>query len=142
MSELVLDLNQLRPQTLLDRDAPDPEPSGRGLRADVREAQEVERLRFTQTPPSTVPSSEPPELDQPRLVRVQLQPEVRQPLAKLGQEPPRILLVLKPDGVVVSEPHDDHVTVRPVTPPPVGPQIEHVVQVHVREQRRYRCPLR
>ena len=34
-----------------------------------------------------VSGGEPPELDQPRLVRVQLQPELREPLAKLGEEP-------------------------------------------------------
>ena len=33
------------------------------------------------------PGGVPPELDQPGLVRVQLQPELREPLAKLGQEP-------------------------------------------------------
>ena len=43
---------------------------------------------------------------------------------------------------VVRETHDDHITVRVVTPPPVGPQVEHVMQVHVRQQRRHRCPLR
>ena len=32
-------------------------------------------------------AAKPPELDQPGLVRVQLQPELREPLAQLGQEP-------------------------------------------------------
>ena len=61
-------------------------------RADVRQAQEVERLRFAQTPLASLPGRMPPELDQPGLVRVQLQPELREPLAKLRQELPRILL--------------------------------------------------
>ena len=38
---------------------------------------------------------EPPELDQPRLVRMQLQPELREPLTKLGEEPLRIVLMLE-----------------------------------------------
>jgi hypothetical protein len=76
----------------------------------------------------------PPELDQPRLVRMQLQPEPRQPLAKIGPEPLRILLVLEPDRVV-SETHDDHITVRMPAPPPVSPQVEDVMEVHVGEQR-------
>jgi hypothetical protein len=67
----------------------------------VREAQEVERLRLTLTPRRPVPGSEPPELDQPGLVRVQLQPELREPLAKLGPEPPRILFMLEPDDEIV-----------------------------------------
>ena len=85
---------------------------------------------------------EPPELDQPGLVRVQLQPELREPLAKIGQEPLGVLPMLEPDDEVVREPHDDHVTAREPAPPPVGPQVEDVVEVHVGEQRRYRCPLR
>src|SRR4030088_3047377 len=119
--ELVLDFRQLRPHPFRDRDALNPEPPSPRSRADVREPQEVERLWFAQTPTLAIDSGTPPELDQPRLVRVQLQSELCKPLAKLFQEPPRILLVLKPDGVVVSEAHDDHVTVRSVTSPPVGP---------------------
>ena len=49
--------------------------------ADVRKAQKVERLRLAQTPTPPVDGGTPPELDQPRLVRVQLQPEPREPLA-------------------------------------------------------------
>ena len=43
---------------------------------------------------------------------------------------------------VVGEPHDDHITASPVPPPPLDPEIKNVVQVHVGEQRRCRCPLR
>src|SRR5882757_2832312 len=136
--ELVPHLRQLRPHPFLDRDTPDPEPPAPRPRTDVREPQEVERLRLTQTPTPTIDGGPPPELDQPRLVRMQLQPELRQPLAQLIAEPPRILLMLKPDGDVISEPHDDHVTDRPMIPPPVGPQVEHIMEVHVREQRRSR----
>src|SRR5213080_205438 len=96
--ELVLDLGQLRPQAFLDRDALDPEPSATGSRTDVREPEEMERLRFAQPSTFTIGGGTPPELDQPRLVRMQFQPELRQPLDQLGQEPPRILFVLKPDG--------------------------------------------
>ena len=58
------------------------------------------------------------------------------------QEPLSVVTVLEPDDEVVSEPHDDHITARMPLPPPVGPQVQDVVQVHVREQRRNRCPLR
>src|SRR2546423_8587798 len=95
--ELVVDLTQLRPHPLRDRDALEPEPARPGHRADVRETQEVERLRLAQTPRRPSPGGVPPELDQPRLVQAQLQPELRQPLVKLVQEPPRILLILEPD---------------------------------------------
>src|SRR6266511_2181016 len=129
--ELVLDLAQLRPHPIRDGDTPQPEPPVPGLPAHVRKAEEVERFRLTLTPRRPVLGGEPPELDQPGLVRVQLQPEPREPLAKLVQEPPRILLMFEPDGVVVSEPHNDDVPVRPPFPPPVRPQVEHVVQIEV-----------
>ncbi len=89
---LVFDLGQLRPHPFRDRLTRQPEPPGAGLPADVREAEEVERLRLAQTPTSPVDGGEAPELDQPRLVRVQLQPELREPLAKLRQELLRVLL--------------------------------------------------
>ena len=106
----------------------------------MREAEEVERLRLAQTPLCSAPGSTPPKLDQPRLVRMQVQPEPRQPLTKLDQEPPRILFILEPDDEVVSEPHDDHITVRVPASPPVDPLVEDIVQVHVREQRRSHAP--
>ncbi|HUZ35367.1 MAG TPA: hypothetical protein VMV17_03475 [Streptosporangiaceae bacterium] len=61
---------------------------------------------------------------------------------KLFQEPLGVLLLLEPDGKIVSEPHDDHITARTLFPPPVCPQVEDMMQVHVGEQRRNRCPLR
>jgi hypothetical protein len=67
----------------------------------VREAQEVERLRLAQAPCRPVAGGEPPELDQPGLTRVQLQPELREPPAQPGQEPLSVLLVLEPDDEVV-----------------------------------------
>jgi hypothetical protein len=79
--QLVFDLCQFRPHAFLDRDASDPEPPGRHPRADMRESQEVERLWFTQTPPPPIDGATPPTFDQSRLVRMQLQAELRQPFA-------------------------------------------------------------
>jgi hypothetical protein len=106
----------------------------------VREAQEVERLRFSQATACSSRGGEPPGLDQPRLARVQFQPELREPAAQLVQEPLSVLLILEPDDEVVREPHDNDLAVRVALPPPIGPQVKDVVQVHVREQRRRRCP--
>src|SRR6266705_6053834 len=82
----------------------------------------------------------PPELDQPGLAGVQLQPELREPAAKLCQEPLGVLPVLEPDSEIIRETHDDHITTRMPLPPPVGPQVQDVVQVHVGEQRRSHTP--
>ena len=58
---------------------------------------------------------------------MQLQPELREPFAKVDQELPRIVLMLEPRDEVVSEPHDDHIPVRMPTSPPRNPQVEDVV---------------
>jgi putative transposase len=135
--ELVLDLSQFGPHPLGDRDPTHPEPSGPGRRTDVREAQEVERLRFPQTPRPSPFGGVPPELDQPRLVRVQLQPEPCEPAAKLVQEPFGVVSMLKAHDEVVRPARDDHLTVRVAASPPIGPQVEDIVQVDVGEQRRH-----
>jgi hypothetical protein len=67
----------------------------------VREAKEIERLGLTQPPRPPTRGREATELDQARLVRVQLQGELREPLTKLGEEPLRILLILETDDEVV-----------------------------------------
>jgi hypothetical protein len=43
----------------------------------------------------------PSELDQPRLLRCQLQRELREPLAKVCEEPLRVFTVLEARDVVV-----------------------------------------
>src|SRR6266498_5242500 len=87
--QLVLDLCQLCPHPFRDRDTPHPETPVSPRRADMREAEEVERLRSPGTPLLPVHGGEPPELDQPRLAGMQLQPELREPLAKIVHEPAR-----------------------------------------------------
>ena len=108
----------------------------------MREAQKLERLRLPKPTRLASFGGEPPELDQPRLLRMQLQPELREPVAQIGQEPLGVLTMLKARHIVVGEPHENHVPARVPPPPLVGPQVEHVVQEHVREQRRNRSPLR
>jgi hypothetical protein len=142
LPELVFDLPQLRPHSLRDRDPPQPEPSMLGLPTEMSEPKEIERLRLPETTSRSAPGGMPSELDQPGLVRVQLQPKLRKPLTKVGPEPPRVLLVLETHSEIISEPHNDHVAVREPFPPPLDPQVEDVVQVHVSQPRRYRCPLR
>src|SRR6266511_2360080 len=140
--QLLLDLAELRPHPLRVGDALERETSAPVLRADMREAEERERLRFAESARLPSLGGEPSELDQPRLLGRQLQAELREPAAKVGEEPLRITLVLEAHDVVVREAHADHVAARFAESPPLGPQIEDVVQVDVREQRRNRCPLR
>ena len=95
------------------------------------QTQKLERLRLPQT--STLPSlgGEPAELDQPRFARVQLQTELREPAAEVGQEPLGVVPIPKAHDVVVSEPHEDNITACMPSTPLVGSQIEDIVEVDV-----------
>ena len=73
---------------------------------------------------------------------MQLQTKLRKSLTKIGEEPLRIFSMFEPGDEVVSEAHDDHVTVGVLASPLPGPPIEDIVEVHVGKQRRSRCPLR
>ena len=91
----------------------------------------LERLRLGDPAALSVSGGEPSELDQPRLLRMQLQTELREPLAEIGKEPLSVLAMLKARHVVIGEPRKDHVPSRVAPAPLVGPQVEHVVQVDV-----------
>ena len=88
----------------------------------MRETKEIERLRLPQTPRLASPGDKPPELDQPSLVGMQVQPELREPLAKIGPESLRLFLILETDGEIISEPDDDDVTGGEPIPPPLSPR--------------------
>jgi len=133
--KLVLDLGQLRPHPLRDGLALQPEPSVLGLPAGVREAEEVERLAFPDATGCSCPGSIAPELDESRLVGVQLQTELRPPLTKVGKELLRIGLMLESGHKVISKTNDDDVTVGILPSPLPDPPVKDVVEVDVGQQR-------
>src|ERR1700720_4702900 len=75
------------------------------------------------------------ELDQAGLVRIEWQQELLEPLAHIVPEAPGVRLVLEADDNVISIPHEDHVARGLVPSPALGPEVEHVMQVDVGEQR-------
>ena len=79
--QLLLDLAQLRPHPPRVGDALERETSAPVLRADVREAEEVERLRLAEAAHLPSFGGEPSELDQARLLGRQLQTKLRDPVA-------------------------------------------------------------
>src|SRR4051812_30915949 len=99
----------------------------------MREPQEVERLR------SALPPGAPPfrrkaaELDQARFIRVQHQPELRQPFPKTLQERSRRPYMLKAHHTVVRIAEHDNLSSPWLFPPVPNPEIKGVVQVDVRQ---------
>ena len=135
-AKLLLDSLQGVCHPLRDRFAPQLEPPFPVLLAVVRETQKVERLRFSQPSVLTVLTCEPPELDKPGLVGVQVQFEASEPLLQVFQEPLRVLLVLKTHHDVIGVPHDNCVAFGLVGAPLLPePEIENVMQVDVRQNR-------
>src|SRR5919106_1587146 len=99
--ELVLDLLELGPQPLRDGVALEPETPVLALPADVREAQEVECLRLAEAPCRSSLDGEPPELDQPGLVGMQFQPELRESLTEVVEELLGVTQMLKSDNEII-----------------------------------------
>jgi hypothetical protein len=86
---------ELRDHPLLRRNPPDDEWSGSELATEMGEAQKRECLWFPFATPLSSLRSEPPELDQSCLVRVQFQTELCKPFSKCFQEPLSFCPVLK-----------------------------------------------
>ena len=141
--ELGLHLAQLRLQPLADRLPYHGKPSITPLLpADVREAEKVERLGL---PLSTFPpvlGRERSELQQSRLLGMQLQSELPKTLDKFRPEPLSIQFALEPNHDVVRKPYDDYIAAGQLPAPHLGPQIKCVVKVDVRQERRCTATLR
>ena len=78
----------------------------------MREAEEVEGLGLPVAPRSSIAFGKLSELDEPRLVGMQLQGEPRQPLAQLAEEPLGVLAMLESHDEVIRKAHDDDIAVR------------------------------
>ena len=95
-SKLSLDSFQLRSHSRFRCNAPDGEGSGLApLPTVMGEAQEVERRRFSLSSQLSISGSITPELDQPGLLRMEFQSELRQPLPELFKESPGISFQLE-----------------------------------------------
>ena len=94
--EAVIDLDKLGLHPFGDGDALEPELAAPALPADVREAQEGERFRLPEPPLLPGPRLHPAELDKAGLVGVQLQGELREPVAEVAEELLGVTLMLEP----------------------------------------------
>lgn len=132
------DLNglQLRNHPLLRRNAPD--GKGIGLVAPptvVSEAQEVERLRFSRPTLLPVSGSIAPEFDQPGLLLMKFQAELRKPFLEVLKEPRSVGSILEAQRQIVGVANDDDIALGHLSAPDIRPQVEAVVKVHVGDQR-------
>ena len=93
-----------------------------------------ESLRLPLSPLLTLLGRVATKADQPGLRRVQRQFELAQPFLEIIEERLRLMLVLEADNGVVRIADDDHVASR-LAAPAMGPQIKHVMQVDVRQDR-------
>jgi hypothetical protein len=107
-----------------------------GFAADQHKAQEFEGLRFTEPALFAVLRRMAAELDQAGLVRVQRQRELPQPFVHRVSKAASVALMLEAHDCVIGVPDHDHVARGLAPSPALGPEIENVVEIDVREQRR------
>lgn len=109
-------------------------PSSR-VSANEDEPQELEGFRPAEPAPTPSFIRVTPELDQPRLLPVQFKSEVLEPHSHGVPEQPRIDLLLEAQDDIIGIADDDHLASRLGTTPAVGPEVEDVMQEHVRQER-------
>jgi hypothetical protein len=94
---------------------------------DVREAKEIERLRFAKTFLLAGGGGKAAKRNQSGLVRMQLQRKLLQPFSHHVPETPGIGFVLEANHDIVRVAHDDHVAGGLTSSPTISPKIEDVV---------------
>src|SRR5438067_8836647 len=116
-----LDLLELRRLAFLDRPASHREVSVPALRAIVREAEEIERLRFPKTTLGLLLGGVPPEADQARLLGVEREAKRDQAPLQILPEALGVGLMLKPQHGIVGVPHGDDLAAGVPRPPLLDP---------------------
>src|SRR5262250_278604 len=113
-----------------DREVPLPGPS-----ANVRETQEVERLRLAFATLAPILCRKAAKFDDSRLISMQLKAKARESLTQLRQEPLCFMPMLKSRHEVIGKANEDDLSARvPLSPLP-DPEVECVVEIDVRQQR-------
>jgi hypothetical protein len=97
----------------------------------VREAKEIESFRPALAASFTSVDRIAAELDQTRFPFVQLQAKFGEPRAEFFQTRRCFTLALESDHEVIRIAYYDHIAAAAVVPPPLDPQVKHIVQVHV-----------
>src|SRR5215218_1163186 len=132
----VLDPPQGRPHAVGTTLPLELEGAPAGSPADVGEPQEAERLRFAEPALGAPARREAAKRDQAGLVRMQRQRKLLQARAHRVPEALGIGLVLETDHDIIRVTDDHHVPAGLPPSPALGPEVEHVVQVDVGQERR------
>src|SRR5258706_780547 len=106
------------------------------LHADVRKAEEVERLRFPFSTPLPLVDRIWTKLQQSRLLGMQFQVELSHSFRKFRSELIGIRFAVESHHDVIREAHDDDITVCPLLTPRLDPQVEYVMKIDVGQKRR------
>src|SRR5208337_1801314 len=109
---------------------------------DVGETQKIKGLRFSFSALLPALSGEAPKFDPARLFRVQFQPELPQAFPEFVQKTLCLGPMRESRHGVIRIAHDDDIAARLLLPPLLPPEIQDVVQVEVRQDRRDPRPLR
>jgi hypothetical protein len=119
-------LTQLRLQPFPDRLPQPRKPSiAPFLHADMRKAQEVERLRLPFSSPLPLVDRVRTELQKSRFLGMQLQEELPHGFAEFRPELIGIRFAVKSNYDVVRKTHRDHIAVRPLLTPCLDPQVKY-----------------
>jgi hypothetical protein len=134
LSEFLLQLFQFSLHLLSHRLPQHGELPFSGFAAYVRETKKVKGLRLAVAPRFSIFSCEAAEFYDARFVGVQFQVEAPEALHQLPLKLLGIGATLESDNNIVGKTHDDNFSVPFLPPPLVGPKVEHVMQIDVRQQ--------
>ena len=134
--QVSLDLSQLGAHARSDWLPPEDEAAAiPTVRAVMREAEKVERLRIAEASSASVRNREPPELKEPRLVGMKGEPEACEPHLEVCKELLCFVPVLEADDGVIRIADDNYVAFGGSLSPVLDPEIVDVVKIDVRQQR-------
>src|SRR6266700_3611567 len=106
------------------------------LATNVREAKKVECLRLPLLTPLSIRGCITAKLDHARFLGMQFQFELGEALRQFFMKPCGVRLVLKAHHEVISPADDNHVAFGFCLTPVLHPEVEHIVQIDVSQQRR------
>ena len=134
-AQLLLNNSELCPHPLRRRMPPDHKATCRVRATEVHEPEERECFRLLLPSLPSIGRRKTSELNQPCLFRMNLQPELRQPILKVSQKPFGVRPVLESGDEIVGVADHNHVALRDFLSPYLDPQVEYIVKVHVGQQR-------